>query len=84
MIDEDDEATEETPAQWSWINLGSIFVAWWYGLFMITSNTMKQISEAMESHVEWKTSRKDFAQRAALEIEALTRLPETARSEVKV
>ncbi len=80
MVDEEIESDEVGPAQFSWVTVCSILMAWVYGMFMVSGTAFKTFSETLDSHVLWKAERKAFRERASLEIEALIR----EVSEVKV
>lgn len=76
MNDEDEELEESAevdPEKWSWVEF--------YGLaFHMLATYCKLwgvwfdgIGEMLTKHAKWKDSREEFAKRAALEIEALTK-----------
>lgn len=79
MHDEDDDddgcdgAAAPPPRKWSWLYLWSIGVAGSAGWFRLISAMLVDVSNAMDSHGEWKREKAKFQERAGLEIEALTR-----------
>lgn len=78
MQDENDQTeTPDTPpaVKWSWLYFLSILVAGTSGWFRLIAAMLDDVEVSMDSHVEHKRSREEFAKRAGLEIEALTKAP---------
>lgn len=77
-MDADEAQTENAPEPrdpqpWSWVTFWSILVGACSGWFRLCGAMIGMIERAMDEHVEYTVSRKAFAERASLEIEALTR-----------
>lgn len=80
-MDEDEEITPEEkrdPSPWSWTYFWSVMVSGASGYFRLLGAILTDIEHAMDEHVEYKRTRKEFYARAGLEIEALTREPAPA------
>lgn len=81
MSDDDEEVESQesedkaTPIKWSWTNFFSLMVGAVGQWFHLCGIVMEQISGQMDCHVTWVTDREKFAERAALEIEALVAAP---------
>lgn len=76
MNDEDEETTESEsrdPQKWAWISFWSLFMAACAAHLTLWSHFWVGVSDMMDSHRAWRDGREEFAERAALEIEALTK-----------
>jgi hypothetical protein len=82
VFDEDEDETESTekrdPQKWAWTPFWSLFMAACAAQMTLWATFWVGVSDLMDSHHEWRTGREKFAERAALEIEALTKDPVNA------
>lgn len=81
MVEDDDEteSTERAPNAWAWADLLTIMSAGVSGYFALIGAMWSDVSDRIAEHAEFKRSQKDFARKAALEIEALTAAIERER-----
>jgi hypothetical protein len=79
----EEEETEETrdPQRWSWIRFWSTVFAGIGAYWALWGAMWEQVSNLMDEHHEWKNGRETFAERAALEIEALTKEPAPVKAD---
>jgi hypothetical protein len=80
-VDNEDETEQEEtaekrdPQKWSWLEFFSLATSMVAAYCKLWGVWLDGIADLMDKHQAYKDDREEFAERAAIEIEALTKTP---------
>jgi hypothetical protein len=78
---EKDSTDEDGPQKWSWIEFWSLMLYMVAAYFKLWAVLWDGVAELLSRHRLWRDEREKFQERAAIEIEALTKDPAPAKAD---